>query len=217
MSELIVYASELTDTRHLENALRAAGRDYRVERLGMADAAERKRFDALCETAGRRHLPLIRDGERWLGELELLDELGGPPATLSPIARLLGMAALLPIVGGAIAIAAGSTVIAPWLAYAYLLLAFNCGSQWGAALGWPSAPWSFWLRSLGAPLIAWPLTQTDPVLQAYGLALLFGAVLALDRRLDTAGRYPVGYLALRLRFSAVAMLSLVFGALAMDW
>ena len=218
MNELILYTSALTDTRHLEQALTAAGRRYRIERMGMGDAAMRERFEALCEEAGVRRLPLIRDGERWLGELELLAELGERPASVSDAARGLGFAGLLPFTGGALAIAFGRTdLVSAWLAYAVLILAFMAGTQWGAALAWRDAPWSFWLRSVTAPLVAWPLLQTEAVLQAWGLTLLFGALLALDRRLEDAGRYPAGYFRLRLQLTAVVMLSLAFGAVAMDW
>ncbi len=217
MSELWIISSELTDTRHLQRALDAAGRRYRIERLGMGDAASRARFEALCEQAGVRRLPLIRDGERWLGELELMAELASP-AALSTSTRVLTWAGLLPMLGGALGVVFGVPGIVPWwLGWAWLLLAFVAGSQWGAALGGPGVSWSFALRSIAAPLVAWPLLQADAVLQAYGLALLYGALLSLDRRLETAGRYPAGYYELRLKFAALSMVSLVLGALAMDW
>ena len=150
--------------------------------------------------------------------IELLAELGERPASVSDAARGLGFAGLLPFTGGALAIAFVRTdLVSAWLAYAVLILAFMAGTQWGAALAWRDAPWSFWLRSVAAPLVAWPLLQTEAVLQAWGLTLLFGALLALDRRLEDAGRYPAGYFRLRLQLTAVVMLSLAFGAVAMDW
>ena len=214
MNELILYTSALTDTRHLEQALTAAGRRYRIERMGMGDAAMRERFEALCEEAGVRRLPLIRDGERWLGELELLAELGERPASVSDAARGLGFAGLLPFTGGALAIAFGRTdLVSAWLAYAVLILAFMAGTQWGAALAWRDAPWSFWLRSVAAPLVAWPLVFAQPVFQAYGLALLFGGLTMLDRELAAASRYPQGYLRLRWQLSSVVIVALILGAL----
>ena len=195
MSELWIISSELTDTRHLQRALDAAGRRYRIERLGMGDAASRARFEALCEQA----------------------ELASP-AAFATSTRVLTWAGLLPMLGGALGVVFGVPGIVPWwLGWAWLLLAFVAGSQWGAALGGPGVSWSFALRSIAAPLVAWPLLQADAVLQAYGLALLYGALLSLDRRLETAGRYPAGYYELRLKFAALSMVSLVLGALAMDW
>ena len=215
MNELILYTSSLTDTRVLERALKNAGRPYRVERMGMGDAAMRARFEELCDQAGVRRLPLIQDGSRWLGELEVLEELAQPgTSAVAPLARWLGYAGVLPFVAGPFLLAMGLAADW-WLSYAMLILAFMAGSQWGAALAWRDAPWSFWLCSVAAPLIAWPLLAVEPLLQAWALALLFGALLALDRRLQSAGCYPRGYFTLRLILTSIVMASLAAGALVM--
>lgn len=216
MNPLILYTSSLTDTRVLERELKRAGRAYRIEQMGMGDAEMRRRFEALCQEAGVRRLPLIQDGKRWMGEMELLDELRGGPERLPGITSGLGYAGLIPFVTGAMAVGMDSAWVEWWLSYALLILGFMAGTQWGAALGWRDAPASFWVRSVCAPLIAWPLAQLDAVFQAWGLALLFGALLALDRHLQQAGSYPRGYFRLRQQLSALVMISLATGALLMD-
>ncbi len=226
--EYTLYTSRLTDTRHVEARLRAAGRSYRIETMPMGDAQMRARFHALCEQAGREQLPLVRQGERWVGgEYELLAELDAAADTASasapggarpfPAAGLaIGYAGLLPFVAGALTplwAGAPAWATAAWLAYGLIILAFMAGSQWGAALGWPSAPGSWWARSVAAPLVAWPLAFAQPVFQAYGLALLFGELTMLDRELAAAGRYPPGYLRLRWQLSSVVIVALILGAL----
>lgn len=212
--EIVIYCSNLTDTRHLERALAAAGRRYRIERMGMGDAAMRERFEELCEQAGVRRLPLIRIGRRWLGEAELLDELARAPLPRGALLSLWLLA--LPLPAGALALWLGVDVDALLRTAALMLLALLSGVAFGAGLR-DVASAMLAPRAAAVVAVGLALTLFAPAMQYYALALMHGALPALDRRLVAMRALPSDWLAPRLAVATVCALSLVAAALAVDW
>ena len=58
-SRVVIFASNLTDTRALVNRLAHAGIDYREVTMGMGSASERERFHRLREWTGWPLLPQV--------------------------------------------------------------------------------------------------------------------------------------------------------------
>ncbi|MGA7802808.1 MAG: glutaredoxin, partial [Gammaproteobacteria bacterium] len=80
-TRVVVFCSELTDTRQLEQRLRGAGVEYGIQRLGMGSDAMRRRFGELRAFTRWSTLPQVfLDGRFVGGEPELAAGLQDPSA-----------------------------------------------------------------------------------------------------------------------------------------
>ncbi len=66
-ARVVVFRSNLTDTRALEAHLDANGTDYRVITMGMGSAAQRERFHRLRDWTGWNLLPIVFVGGTFVG------------------------------------------------------------------------------------------------------------------------------------------------------
>jgi len=66
-ADVVVFRSNLTDTRALESHLAGTGRDYRVVTMGMGSGVERDRFHRLRDWTGWNLLPIVFDGGTFVG------------------------------------------------------------------------------------------------------------------------------------------------------
>lgn len=144
--------------------------------------------------------------------------------TLTPVPRpawVLGLAGLLPFLGGAVASYANGADIHAFAlhaltAYAAVILSFLGGVRWGAVLRDESAlaRWQPLLLSVTPSLLAWsalllPLNTGLPVLLA-GLITQF----VLDAQAAKRGELPDWYARLRVILSTGAAAAVVAGWIA---
>jgi hypothetical protein len=136
----------------------------------------------------------------------------GPPR-LPTIARVLGLAGLLPQGAVVAVLVVGEadvrfTALSVGYAYAALIFSFLGGLWWGlAATGGLRTPGWAWFAAVTPSLLAlataWPWatggTWPGPSLVLLGLAI--AASLIVDLRLKAAGITPDGWLALRVPLS----------------
>jgi glutaredoxin len=66
-ARVVVFRSNLTDTRALEGHLDAHGIDYRVITMGMGSAAQRERFHRLRDWTGWNLLPIVFVDDTFVG------------------------------------------------------------------------------------------------------------------------------------------------------
>ena len=146
--------------------------------------------------------------------------------SLSPAARLLGYAGLLPQLAAFLLILAGGGAYrfagqALAFAYASLIFSFLGGAWWGlAARGGAASGWPYGLAvlpslmALAAALpwaLAWP--WPGPSLILLGVAIALSPVI--DRAFVAAGLAPQGWMALRVPLSlGLGGLTLLAGLLA---
>lgn len=143
-----------------------------------------------------------------------------PTAAQSPPppdwARRLGMAGLLPFVGGALLIWLVWPEAHPYVAmglsaYAGLIVSFLGGIHWGVAMREPRPPLPLLAWGVTPSLLAWVAVMMPPSAGLVLHGLLLVVCYAVDRRL-----YPrhglEAWLTLRFRLSAVAALSCFLGA-----
>lgn len=142
---------------------------------------------------------------------------------MPPEAKLLGAGGVIPLLAGAIMVAAvrepfGISLTRPVLAYAAMILSFLGGIHWGfasAALAHNevelNAPRILGLSVLPA-LAAWIAVLLPPAFAAPFLAVAFVLVLLLDRATDQLGFAPGWWMRLRIRLTlaVVVLLSLIF-------
>jgi len=219
---VVVFCSELTDIRRLEQRLAAADMAYAVERMGMGSQAMRARFGGLREFTRWPTLPQVFLDRRFIGgEPELAVALkqaaAGPGAPVPAPALWLGVAGLVPFVAGAAALTAPGGAGAIWgpvtFAYGAAILAFLGGVQWGAAVGGDAAGPRAWLRygaSVLAPLAAWVAALLSGFAGAALLVAGFVVVYLWDEWLGRAGELPAWYLRLRRGLTAVVVLCLMW-------
>jgi hypothetical protein len=140
---------------------------------------------------------------------------------LSPLARWLGFAGLLPFFGMLALALFGPPVlegfaVAALGTYGAVILSFLGAVHWGLALGSPEAPARGWRLVLGVvpALIAWValLLEAGPSLALLAAGLVGTALV--ETLADRRGLLPAGYLALRWMLSLAAGLSLGLAALA---
>jgi hypothetical protein len=146
---------------------------------------------------------------------------GGIP----PIARLLGLAGLLPQLAAIGLLLGGDpqsrfSALAIAYAYAALILSFLGGLWWGLAARTDTPPRWLWFASIAPSLIAlvtaWPwmvgLRWPGPSLVVLGISLI-GALL-VDRALVREGIAPPGWMALRVPLSlGLGVLTMLAAAL----
>lgn len=145
---------------------------------------------------------------------------------LPNIARQLGYAGLVPQAAAALVLATGSleyrfTALALAFAYAALIFSFLGALWWGLAAAQPdAAPGWVWIAGVVPSLAAlascvpwaigakWP--EPSLILLAIGIALS----ALIDRRLDSLGLCPPGWLRLRVHLSIGLAVLTAFSALA---
>jgi hypothetical protein len=117
-------------------------------------------------------------------------------------ALLLGLAGLLPLLAGLLAVMFGTTPAQHlvgeriFLAYAATILAFLGGVRWGAALARPS--WRALLLAVAPSLIAFGALLIDPLNAVLVLASTFAVVGAADAAREPSEDWPDWYRRLRV-------------------
>jgi hypothetical protein len=152
--------------------------------------------------------------------------LPGTPPKLPPVARILGLAGLLPQAGVVAALLFGGTdvrftALSVGYAYAALIFSFLGGLWWGlAAMGGNRTPGWAWIAAVAPSLLAlataWPWATggswPGPSLVILGVAI--ASSLFVDLRLSAAGITPDGWLALRVPLSTgLGLLTVVAGVI----
>lgn len=131
-------------------------------------------------------------------------------------ALVLGYAGLLPALAAALLLLVGpaawtGAALQAHLAYAAIILSFIGGLWWGAACADTSAPSTpVLVASVVPPLVAWALALAGGPLSLVAVAVLFLAVLPIDRHLTGERLTPAWWLRLRVPLSAgMALLAIV--------
>ncbi len=148
--------------------------------------------------------------------------------TMPPLARLLGLAGLLPLIALVVLLASGGApawrgaAVALGLGYALLILSFLGGLWWGlaAAMQRPVPGW-VWVVAVVPSLLCWAvmaLVGLQVIAVEQGLAVTGGGLLLallVDRALVAAALAPGWWLGLRYPLSlGLGGLSMAAAALA---
>jgi ATP/ADP translocase len=137
------------------------------------------------------------------------------------ITRQLAFAGALPFVASAVLLWAGhssfpvlGSVANIAASYGLLILAFMAGVQWGQGLSGIETRLNLFLVSNAIALAGWfAYLLLQPRLFFGSLALLFAALLLIDRRLGAEGHLSAEYIRTRSVVSALVVLSLAVIAL----
>ena len=217
-ADVVVFHSRLTDTRALREWLEANAVEHRFVEMSMASGEERARFHALEQMTGWRWLPQVFFGGEFIGGAQELIALGAQrqvgsrvfPETLGTLLHRLGYAGLIPFVAGVVGLAVGGSeawtgfVASALLAYAAVILTFLGAVHWGRVLSAPAETHARELAIWGVTpsILAWLAVLLPAFLALPLLALLFGAVYAIDRQLLAGSEAGAVYLPLRARLTA---------------
>lgn len=229
--EIVGITSGLSDFRDAEALLEAMlpGRWRRLE-WGMGSAHNRQQFHALQQATGASVLPLFVARDGVIGGLpELREYLGGralrasadrrPAYESAPIVHVLGYGGLIPFLflGGGAWMARPewqAFVLEALALYGAVILAFLGAIHWGIYLGdrqYRVGPFPAPVWAVVPSILAW-LAVLQPLPEALmTLAVLFLAVLWVDRRTLRRRNGIRGYPGLRLVLTVGAILSLASG------
>lgn len=137
-ARVVVFHSPVTDLAGLDERLDRTGLQWRAVELGMGDADNRARFQALKSLTGCGTLPQVFMDGRFVGGLrEATARLeAAPSARRVPAgAAWMGYLGLLPFLAGAAGAWFGPAWIAGWLAaYGAVILSFVGAVHWGLAV-----------------------------------------------------------------------------------
>lgn len=217
-ANIVLFCSNLTDVRALEADLGRRGVAWRTLTMGMGSAGMRERFRALSEYTGWRSMPQVFVAGEFVGgepELRSHPVFTGAADRIPPVALLLGIAGLIPFVGGVLALWVGGSALAVhalplMITYGVAILAFMGGAQWGGftAVGGRLAAIRLTF-SVAPALLAWEALLV-PALPALVLLIIgFLLVYGLDEWWCRRGWFPDWYARLRRGLTAVVVLSLL--------
>jgi hypothetical protein len=141
-------------------------------------------------------------------------------APLPPLARLLGLAGLIPFVAGALAVFAAEgwtrgLALQALAAYGAVILSFLGAVHWGFALAAPDTP-ATPARLIGGvlpSLWAWAALLLPASLACLALAIGLALTLAAEEVARARGSTPLAYQRLRRLLSLVAAASLLAAGL----
>lgn len=196
--------------------------------MPMGSSDERDRFHALQEMTGWQMLPQVfLRGEFVGGEEELRASISRPQTPqggseeardIGPVIRTLGYGGLIPFVGGALALwlvdgdgRVGANLQWAFLGYGAVILSFLGAIHWGRVLQ-PRAPdHAERLAVYGVipSLLAWVSLALPFALAAPVQAVLFVAVYGIDRSVMRGSEIPPSFLQLRLRLTAIVVVSIL--------
>jgi hypothetical protein len=135
-----------------------------------------------------------------------------PSADMPAMARILGLAGLIPFIGGAVSVWLappdwGTVAMQAQMLYGAIILSFLGGLHWGRYLaGGVADGWLIW--SVVPSILAWGVLVL-PVFHALAaLMVLLAICLAVDMRAIRQGLWPAWMAGLRRLLSVVAILSL---------
>lgn len=188
-TQVVVVASDLTDTRRIEQVLAGQFDDIRIERLDLQRDEDRDALDALHRQSGWKNLPMIYiNGEMVGGEWELTSQqqLGINTCGRSThgLAQIIGYCGLLPFIGLSALYSiteqpgrAGFALDA-LLGYAAIILSFVGAIHWGRSLHEPHMVRSNLLQiiSIVPVMLAWVSLLVPP---RVGLAVLIAGFLLI--------------------------------------
>lgn len=172
---VVVFHSPVTDLAGLDERLDRAGQRWRAVELGMGDAANRERFQALKALTGSATLPQVFMDGRFVGGLrEAQARLDAGPARqrMPAAAAWMGCLGLLPFLAGALGVWFGPNWVAGWLAaYGAVILSFVGAVHWGLAVADARPAPEAYYASVVPALVGWaallvPLIVALPVLAA---------------------------------------------------
>ena len=139
-------------------------------------------------------------------------QAASPSDAMPAMARALGLAGLIPFIGGAAAVWLappdwGTVAMQAQMLYGAIILSFLGGLHWGRFLaGGVPIGWLIW--SVVPSILAWGVLVL-PVFHALAaLMVLLAICLAVDMRAIRAGIWPEWMAGLRRLLSIVAILSL---------
>jgi ATP/ADP translocase len=139
----------------------------------------------------------------------------------STITRTLAFAGALPFVASALLLWSGHSSVAELgsvsnivASYGLLILSFMAGVHWGQRLSGVETSLNLFVTSNAVALAGWfSYLLLSPRLFFASLAVLFAALLMIDRRLGAEGHISSDYLRTRTSVSALVVLSLAVIAL----
>lgn len=229
--QIVGITSGLSDFRDAEALLETMlpGRWRRLE-WGMGSAHNRQRFHALQQATGASVLPLFVARDGVIGGLpELREYLGGralqasgecgPAHESAPVVHILGYGGLIPFLflGGAAWMARPewqAFVLEALALYGAVIVAFLGAIHWGIYLAdrrYRVGPFPAPVWAVVPSILAW-LAVLQPLPEALVvLAVLFLAVLWVDRLTLRRRPWIRGYPGLRLVLTVGALLSLASG------
>ena len=218
----VVYVSSATDVRATEDLLRAHGRDYRIEFMGMASAEQRARFAEMKQAQSWSSLPMIFDDKQFIGgQPELERHLAerrpsGPGARAARgtgLAKALGIGGLIPFVALGLACVAGARIggFAPLpllLSYAATILSFIGAVHWGMAVAAnPESPIKLFAASVIPALWAWASLALPASLAPSAFVIGFAGCYLWERYTIWA-TYPAWYRGLRTLLTPIVCAAL---------
>lgn len=220
---IVLVASPITDLGLITRWLARRGLDYSRLELSMRSPASRADYEQLRRATRWRSLPQIFIDGNFIGGTEqffdgLARETAATPATtdLSPWARGLGYAGLIPFMALALLALFGQDTLAAWalhalMAYGAVILSFIGALHWTRGLDADDARTATRLLAVSVlpALLGW-IALLLPV--PSGLAVLaagFVLVYAYDRQ---AWQWRPAFLSLRTQLTAGAV-----GSLIMVW
>jgi hypothetical protein len=145
------------------------------------------------------------------------------PTEHDRLTRILAFAGAFPFVAAAILLVEGSSApeLLAWVrtavtAYALIILSFMAGTHWGQALGGVQSRVNLFLASNAVALAGWfAFLLLEPRLFFAVVAVLFAALLMIDRGLAAEGLIPPGYAGTRTVVTALVIVSLALIALSL--
>jgi glutaredoxin len=216
---VVLFASRITDLRHLVSRLEELDIEYRLVTLSMADTASRDRFHVLEEWTGCRTLPQVFLDGRFIGgpsELLAHARLAG---SVPRAAHWLGYAGLIPFVAALLGFTLGGETrqeyfAQQFVAYAAVIFSFVGAVHWGLALHSGRTSTMRLSISILPALLAWAALLLPAVAAAWLLLAGFVVLRAWEASPPVATTLPPWYRQLRTRLTIAVTLLLLLFALA---
>lgn len=216
---VVLFASRITDLRHLVARLEELDIEYRLVTLSMSDHASRDRFHVLEEWTGCKTLPQVFFDGRFIGgPSEMLAHprlAGGVPRA----GNWLGYAGLIPFLAALLGFVLGGDARQDYfahqfIAYGAVILSFVGAVHWGLSLNAGSTSTMRMSISILPALLAWAALLLPVAVAAWLLLAGFLVLRAWEASPVVCATLPVWYRRLRTRLTAAVGLLLLLFALA---
>jgi glutaredoxin len=216
---VVLFASRITDLRHLVSRLEELDLEYRLVTLSMSDRASRDRFHVLEEWTGCKTLPQVFFDGRFIGgPTEMLAHprlAGGVPRA----GQWLGYAGLIPFVAALLGYVLGGEgrqeyFADQFVAYGAVILSFVGAVHWGLALNSGGTSTMRMSMSILPALLAWAALLLPAAAAAWLLLAGFLMLRAWEASPVVSVTLPAWYRGLRTRLTAAVGVLLLLFALA---
>jgi hypothetical protein len=193
-TQVVVVASDLSDTRRIEQVVAGQFDDIKIQRLDLQSEEDRETLSELHRRTGWKNLPMVYiNGDMVGGEWELTSQqqLGFNTCGRSThgLAQIIGYCGLLPFVGLSVLYSMteqperAGFALSALLGYAAIILSFVGAIHWGRSLHEPHMVRSNLLQiiSIVPVLLAWVALLVPPQIGLGILIVGFVLIYLFDR------------------------------------